>query len=169
MLCYDRLERAVQPDRADELDDRLHVLPLEGAIEGRGVDGHTGCGPSDCARPGPAALDRLVLFLIHTYRHTYLEGAHQDDAQPDQLAVQVVLAGERLQRVRHVMPGKNERLVMRLVTRASSKNAPRNELDSLVTRLVSSLHSMSAREGRRIRPPGKNPRLTPCYLLRGSG
>ena len=33
---------------------------------------------------------------------------------------------------------------MRLVTRESSKNEPRNELDSLVTRLVPSLHSMSA-------------------------
>ena len=39
------------------------------AIEGRCVDGHTGCGPSNCACPGPAALDRLVLFLIHTYIH----------------------------------------------------------------------------------------------------
>ena len=34
---------------------------------------------------------------------------------------------------------------MRLVTRESSKNEPRNELDSLVTRLDSSLHSMSMR------------------------
>ena len=31
------------------------------------------------------------------------------------------------------VPGKNERLVMRLVTRESSKNEPRNKLDSLVT------------------------------------
>ncbi len=33
---------------------------------------------------------------------------------------------------------------MRLVTRESSKNEPRNELDSLVTSLVASLDSMSA-------------------------
>ena len=32
-------------------------------------------------------------------------------------------------------PGKNARLVMRLVVRESSKNEPRNELDSLVTSL----------------------------------
>ena len=34
-------------------------------------------------------------------------------------------------------------LVMRLVTRESSKNEPRNELDSLVTSLAASLDSMS--------------------------
>ena len=39
---------------------------------------------------------------------------------------------------------------MRLVTRESSKNEPRNELDSLVTRLVSSLHSMSVRQLHRL-------------------
>ena len=49
------------------------------AIEGRCVDGHTECGPSNCACSGPAALDRLVLFLIHTRNsdttkiiHTYI-------------------------------------------------------------------------------------------------
>ena len=47
--------------------EKLHLLGP--GDRGQMVDGHTGCGPSNCACPGPAALDRLVLFLIHTYIH----------------------------------------------------------------------------------------------------
>ena len=62
---------------------------------------------------------------------------------------------------------------MRLVTRESSKNEPRNELDSLVTSLVASLDSMSVpdwrRSGAAVSRPSEDMRRGGGLQRRGAG